>query len=337
MIDICWESETFMRGCVSGCARVFGGLCVCACVRCCGNQAVEKSGKHDNMSSWTSNAHINSIVMAASVVNTSITDLTEPLHLTFTHINNVSSFSNLSSCSSRLSVCLPAFSRVLLAVGFVTSSLRPFLCSSVFLFFAFYQSAWLVYLFAICHTGLSVFLSLRDVHLVLQWSGNRNCVFWQADDKSGEWSSRGCKVLTDLSSDNYTTCACDHMTNFALLMVSPAATVNTNIQVIVLTVGSLVTREHCPNPRANTLSGSIPTWRSLPVPPVEQLCSGSLVLWRVLGGKAAKSMRWTREKLVLRKVRTRTDNLQVSGEHLYYLLLNVMSACMYDAFNVCHY
>ncbi|XP_025098275.1 adhesion G-protein coupled receptor G6-like isoform X3 [Pomacea canaliculata] len=101
-------------------------------------QAVEKSGKHDNMSSWTSNAHINSIVMAASVVNTSITDLTEPLHLTFTHINN--------------------------------------------------------------------------------WSGNRNCVFWQADDKSGEWSSRGCKVLTDLSSDNYTTCACDHMTNFALLM-----------------------------------------------------------------------------------------------------------------------
>eukprot|EP00057_Strongylocentrotus_purpuratus_P026323 XP_011680797.1 PREDICTED: probable G-protein coupled receptor 128 isoform X1 [Strongylocentrotus purpuratus] len=46
---------------------------------------------------------------------------------------------------------------------------------------------------------------------------NQTCVFWDEDDS--EWSSDGCHlVLEDLETTEIYTCACDHLTNFAILM-----------------------------------------------------------------------------------------------------------------------
>ncbi|XP_030852432.1 adhesion G protein-coupled receptor G3-like [Strongylocentrotus purpuratus] len=46
---------------------------------------------------------------------------------------------------------------------------------------------------------------------------NQTCVFWDEDDS--EWSSDGCHlVLEDLETTEMYTCACDHLTNFAILM-----------------------------------------------------------------------------------------------------------------------
>lgn len=46
---------------------------------------------------------------------------------------------------------------------------------------------------------------------------NPRCVFWR--DNGAGWSTDGCEVKEDVK-DSYTTCACNHLTNFALLMVS---------------------------------------------------------------------------------------------------------------------
>ncbi|XP_048590196.1 adhesion G-protein coupled receptor G1-like [Nematostella vectensis] len=48
----------------------------------------------------------------------------------------------------------------------------------------------------------------------------RSCVFWKfttsSPSYSGSWSTDGC---TAVSSDNHvTTCSCNHLTNFAILM-----------------------------------------------------------------------------------------------------------------------
>ena len=49
---------------------------------------------------------------------------------------------------------------------------------------------------------------------------NPTCVFWdyEADDGRGDWSTVGC-YLVEASYDNVT-CVCDHLTNFAVLMVN---------------------------------------------------------------------------------------------------------------------
>ncbi|XP_071115301.1 adhesion G-protein coupled receptor G6-like isoform X1 [Haliotis cracherodii] len=44
---------------------------------------------------------------------------------------------------------------------------------------------------------------------------NPRCVFWR--DNGAGWSTDGCEVKEDVK-DSYTTCACNHLTNFALLM-----------------------------------------------------------------------------------------------------------------------
>ncbi|XP_065198395.1 hemicentin-2-like [Sycon ciliatum] len=55
---------------------------------------------------------------------------------------------------------------------------------------------------------------------------NVSCVFWDFNlaEGAGGWSSDGCHVVTSTGSDgNMTRCACDHLTNFALLVSRKAA------------------------------------------------------------------------------------------------------------------
>ncbi|KAL8588189.1 hypothetical protein ACOMHN_063585 [Nucella lapillus] len=47
-------------------------------------------------------------------------------------------------------------------------------------------------------------------------STNARCVFW--DPAISEWSSQGCRRVDGQSGARTTTCQCDHLTNFALLM-----------------------------------------------------------------------------------------------------------------------
>uniref|UniRef100_A0A1A8JPP3 CD97 molecule n=1 Tax=Nothobranchius kuhntae TaxID=321403 RepID=A0A1A8JPP3_NOTKU len=42
------------------------------------------------------------------------------------------------------------------------------------------------------------------------------CVFWDSSEDGGTWSSRGCS--TEESNSEYTTCSCDHLSSFAVLM-----------------------------------------------------------------------------------------------------------------------
>lgn len=47
---------------------------------------------------------------------------------------------------------------------------------------------------------------------------NSNCSFWNYSERSmmGYWSTQGCKLLE--SNKTHTTCSCNHLTNFAILM-----------------------------------------------------------------------------------------------------------------------
>ena len=56
--------------------------------------------------------------------------------------------------------------------------------------------------------------------MYLQNLTNPRCVFW--DEAELTWSSEGCRTVSEESGDTVTTCQCDHLTNFALLMVSAA-------------------------------------------------------------------------------------------------------------------
>ena len=54
--------------------------------------------------------------------------------------------------------------------------------------------------------------------LVFKQNGvHPTCVFWSFDSLS--WSAKGCKV-TDNSQTDVVVCECNHLTNFAILMVS---------------------------------------------------------------------------------------------------------------------
>ena len=52
---------------------------------------------------------------------------------------------------------------------------------------------------------------------MLQLAKHPECVFWG----ESKWSNKGCIPKETVLSNgvNYTTCECDHLTNFALLMV----------------------------------------------------------------------------------------------------------------------
>ncbi|KAG2471166.1 AGRL1 protein, partial [Polypterus senegalus] len=64
----------------------------------------------------------------------------------------------------------------------------------------------------------------KTVHLVGQTRGklenhfSPNCSFWNYSERSmmGQWSTQGCRMVE--SNKTHTTCACSHLTNFAVLM-----------------------------------------------------------------------------------------------------------------------
>uniref|UniRef100_A0A3B3UZG4 Adhesion G protein-coupled receptor L2 n=2 Tax=Poecilia latipinna TaxID=48699 RepID=A0A3B3UZG4_9TELE len=55
-------------------------------------------------------------------------------------------------------------------------------------------------------------------HIDMEHYFNSNCSFWNYSERSmmGYWSTQGCKLLD--SNKTHTTCACSHLTNFAILM-----------------------------------------------------------------------------------------------------------------------
>uniref|UniRef100_A0A7N9AUL3 Adhesion G protein-coupled receptor L2a n=1 Tax=Mastacembelus armatus TaxID=205130 RepID=A0A7N9AUL3_9TELE len=65
---------------------------------------------------------------------------------------------------------------------------------------------------------------------------NSNCSFWNYSERSmmGYWSTQGCKLLD--SNKTHTTCSCNHLTNFAILMAHREISVNDRVHELLLTV-----------------------------------------------------------------------------------------------------
>lgn len=66
----------------------------------------------------------------------------------------------------------------------------------------------------------SIIWTLNHISCYLQMEHyfNSNCSFWNYSERSmmGYWSTQGCKLVD--SNKTHTTCACSHLTNFAILM-----------------------------------------------------------------------------------------------------------------------
>lgn len=66
----------------------------------------------------------------------------------------------------------------------------------------------------------SIIWTLKHISCYLQMEHyfNSNCSFWNYSERSmmGYWSTQGCKLLE--SNKTHTTCSCNHLTNFAILM-----------------------------------------------------------------------------------------------------------------------
>lgn len=66
----------------------------------------------------------------------------------------------------------------------------------------------------------SIIWTLNHISCYLQMEHyfNSNCSFWNYSERSmmGYWSTQGCKLLD--SNETHTTCSCNHLTNFAILM-----------------------------------------------------------------------------------------------------------------------
>lgn len=60
---------------------------------------------------------------------------------------------------------------------------------------------------------------------------NSNCSFWNYSERSmmGYWSTQGCKLLE--SNKTHTTCSCNHLTNFAVLMAQREISVCASMHV----------------------------------------------------------------------------------------------------------
>uniref|UniRef100_A0A8C1QSL1 Adhesion G protein-coupled receptor L1 n=1 Tax=Cyprinus carpio TaxID=7962 RepID=A0A8C1QSL1_CYPCA len=73
-------------------------------------------------------------------------------------------------------------------------------------------------------------------HLQLENHFNPNCSFWNYSERSmtGQWSSQGCRRLH--SNNTHTTCACSHLTNFAVLMNHQQPTYPSGVQGLILFV-----------------------------------------------------------------------------------------------------
>jgi len=59
-------------------------------------------------------------------------------------------------------------------------------------------------------------VNIGMIHLNKVSSENTVCAFWNKSD-GGFWSRDGCIKLTTLSNDTFTSCSCNHLTNFAIL------------------------------------------------------------------------------------------------------------------------
>lgn len=64
------------------------------------------------------------------------------------------------------------------------------------------------------HIQLKEPVSLTFKHIHIENVTNPSCVFW--DYSMNTWSNEGCKV--EYSNRTHTTCQCNHLTNFAILM-----------------------------------------------------------------------------------------------------------------------
>ncbi|XP_016308257.1 adhesion G protein-coupled receptor L1-like [Sinocyclocheilus anshuiensis] len=73
-------------------------------------------------------------------------------------------------------------------------------------------------------------------HLQLENHFNPNCSFWNYSERSmtGQWSSQGCRRLH--SNNTHTTCACSHLTNFAVLMSHQQPAYPGGVQGLILFV-----------------------------------------------------------------------------------------------------
>lgn len=71
-----------------------------------------------------------------------------------------------------------------------------------------------------------VFVALCSSKLIDASSDVAKCAFWEYDAASlqGHWALHGCKTLHVTS--NATSCSCDHLTHFAILMSSGRANVS---------------------------------------------------------------------------------------------------------------
>ncbi|XP_070797336.1 adhesion G protein-coupled receptor L2 isoform X2 [Pituophis catenifer annectens] len=65
---------------------------------------------------------------------------------------------------------------------------------------------------------------------------NANCSFWNYSERTmmGYWSTQGCKLID--TNKTHTTCACSHLTNFAILMAHRGIVYNNGMHGLLLTV-----------------------------------------------------------------------------------------------------
>ncbi|XP_043929352.1 adhesion G protein-coupled receptor L2 isoform X6 [Protopterus annectens] len=65
---------------------------------------------------------------------------------------------------------------------------------------------------------------------------NANCTFWNYSERSmmGYWSTQGCRLVD--TNKTHTTCACSHLTNFAILMAHREVVYKDRVHEILLTV-----------------------------------------------------------------------------------------------------
>lgn len=65
-------------------------------------------------------------------------------------------------------------------------------------------------------------------------SSNTSCVFWDFNENNGagDWSEEGCKYAG--ATDDSVACECDHLTNFAVLMVSTTSVLYSTQNVLAV-------------------------------------------------------------------------------------------------------
>uniref|UniRef100_A0A4W4HDY8 Adhesion G protein-coupled receptor L2a n=1 Tax=Electrophorus electricus TaxID=8005 RepID=A0A4W4HDY8_ELEEL len=82
-------------------------------------------------------------------------------------------------------------------------------------------------------------------HIDMQHYFNSNCSFWNYSERSmmGYWSTQGCKLID--SNKTHTTCSCNHLTNFAILMAHQEESLLLSVITRVGIVVSLICLAMC--------------------------------------------------------------------------------------------